>query len=254
MGRSGRIAVSLLIAAAAAILAAPGFAVDEVFQQTYPLPAGGAFQLQNVNGSVQVSGWERDEVEVYALKSARQSHRDLRRVNIEVQARADSITVQTHYPPDEGVEVSVEFHIRVPRRVELRRVATVNGAVRVFSVEGVGELRSVNGNIEVFDSAGRLSARTTNGNVRMELRRLDAGSPLTIETVNGSVVIALPPGTGAEIDLRSLNGDFRSELPLTLQGSLGPREVRGRLGPGGSPLRIRTVNGGIRVVTMRPTV
>ncbi len=210
-----------------AILAAPGFAVDEVFQQTYPLPEGGAFQLQNVNGSVQVSGWERDEVEVYALKSGLQ---------------------------DEGVEVSVEYHIRVPRHVELRRVATVNGTVRVFGVEAVGELRSVNGNIEVFDSAGRLSARTTNGNVRMELHRLDTGGPLTVETVNGSVVIALPPDTDAELDLRSLNGDFRSELPLTLQGSLGPREVRGRLGLGGSPLRIRTVNGGIRVVTMRPTV
>src|SRR3989441_1281979 len=227
MGTSGRIAASLLVATGMAILAAPGFAVDEVFQQTYPLPEGGAFQLQNVNGSVQVSGWERDEVEVYALKSGLQGHRDLQRVNIEVQARSDSVTVQTHYPSDEGVEVFVEYHIRVPRHVELRRVATVNGTVRVFGVEAAGELRSVNGNIEVFDSAGRLSARTTNGNVRMELHRLD---------------------------LRSLNGDFRSELPLTLQGSFGPREVRGRLGLGGGPLRIRTVNGGIRVVTMRPTV
>ena len=254
MGTSGRIAASLLVATGMAILAAPGFAVDEVFQQTYPLPEGGAFQLQNVNGSVQVSGWERDEVEVYALKSGLQGHRDLQRVNIEVQARSDSVTVQTHYPSDEGVEVSVEYHIRVPRHVELRRVATVNGTVRVFGVEAVGELRSVNGNIEVFDSAGRLSARTTNGNVRMELHRLDTGGPLTVETVNGSVVIALPLDTDAELDLRSLNGDFRSELPLTLQGSFGPREVRGRLGLGGGPLRIRTVNGGIRVVTMRPTV
>src|SRR2546422_1262355 len=109
MGKSGRIAASLLVATGMAILAAPGFAVDEVFQQTYPLPEGGAFQLQNVNGSVQVSGWERDEVEVYALKSALQGHRDLQRVNIEVQARSDSVTVQTHYPSDEGVEVSVEY-------------------------------------------------------------------------------------------------------------------------------------------------
>src|SRR3989442_15862663 len=79
MGTSGRIAASLLVATGMAILAAPGFAVDEVFQQTYPLPEGGAFQLQNVNGSVQVSGWERDEVEVYALKSGLQGHRDLQR-------------------------------------------------------------------------------------------------------------------------------------------------------------------------------
>src|SRR5947209_12821132 len=95
MGTSGRIAASLLVATGMAILAAPGFAVDEVFQQTYPLPEGGAFQLQNVNGSVQVSGWERDEVEVYALKSALQGHRDLQRVNIEVRSEEHTSELQS---------------------------------------------------------------------------------------------------------------------------------------------------------------
>jgi hypothetical protein len=32
--------------------------------QIYPLPSGGSFVLENVNGSVQVEGWSRDEVEV----------------------------------------------------------------------------------------------------------------------------------------------------------------------------------------------
>ncbi len=249
-----RAILSVVVVAAAAILAAPGFALDDVFQQTYPLPAGGSFELQNVNGAVVVSGWEREGVEVYAKKTTQGNPRDLERVRIEVNARPDSVSVQTRYPQGDGVAVSVEYHIRVPRRVELRQVATVNGAVRVFGVEGAGELRSVNGNVEAYDSAGRLSVHTTNGNVRVELRQLDAGNPISVETVNGSVVLALPGDAGAELDARSLNGDFRSELPLTLQGSLGVREFRGRLGSGGSPVRIRTVNGGIRVVATRPTV
>lgn len=247
-------AVGLVVLAAAAILAAPCFAFDEVFQQTYPLTAGGSFQLQNVNGSVQVSGWERDEVEVHAVKSAKRNPGDLQRVRIEVEAKADSVAVETRYPHDNGIDVSVEYHVRVPHRVLLRRVGTVNGQVRISGVEATGELRSVNGDVEVADSAGRLSARTTNGNVRLELRRLDAGGPISVETVNGSVVLALPADAGAELDVRSVNGDFRSELPVTLQGSLGSREFHGRLGAGGDAIRIRTVNGGIRVVTLRPTV
>lgn len=243
-----------LVVAAAAILAAPCFAFDEVFQQTYPLPAGGSFQLQNVNGSVQVSGWERDAVEIRAVKSAKRNPGDLQRVRIEVEAKADSVAVETRYPHDNGIDVSVEYHVRVPHRVLLRLVATVNGQVRISGVEATGELRSVNGDVEVADSAGRLSARTTNGNVRLELRRLDAGAPISVETVNGSVVLGLPADAGAELDVRSVNGDFRSELPVTLQGSLGSREFHGRLGAGGGPVRIRTVNGGIRVVTLRPTV
>ncbi len=249
-----RLVVALVAVAAATVLAAPGFAFDEVFLQTYPLPAGGSFQLQNVNGSVQVSGWDRDEVEVYAVKTAQGNPKDLRRVSIEVQAQEGSVAVQTHFPHDDGVEVFVEYHIRVPQRIELRQVATVNGAVRVFGVDAAGELRSVNGNIEVFDSSGRLSAHTTNGNVRMELHRVEGSAPMSVDTMNGSVLLALPPGTGAELDVRSLNGDFRSELPVTLQGSSGSREFHGRLGSGGSPLRLRTINGSIRVASLRPGV
>jgi hypothetical protein len=246
--------VVAVVLAAAAILAAPCLAVDEVFQQTYPLPAGGSFELQNVNGSVHVSAWEREEVEVYAKKTARQDPSDLKRVEIEVEARANEVSVQTRYPQEGGVEVYVEYHIRVPQRVQLRRVATVNGDVRVFGVDAAGELRSVNGDIEVYDSAGGMSARTTNGNLRLELRQLEASGPVTLETVNGSVLLAVPAGTGAELEVRSLNGDFRSELPLTLYSSKGPREFRARLGASGTPLRIRTVNGGIRVVALRPGV
>ncbi len=246
--------VGLVLIAAAAILAAPCYAFDEVFQQTYALPPGGSFQLQNVNGSVRVSGWERNQVEVRAVKSARRNPNDLARVRIEVEARADSVAVATRYAEDTGVDVTVEYEIHVPHRVRLDRVATVNGAVRVSGVEARGELRSVNGNVEVFDSSGRLSARTTNGNVRMELRQLESSGSMAVETVNGSVLLALPANAGAELDVRSVNGDFRSELPVNVQGSLDFRAFQGRLGPGGSLIRIRTVNGGIRVVTARSTV
>ena len=249
-----RAILGLVVVAAAAILATPGFAVEEVFQQTYPLPAGGSFELQNVNGPVVVSGWERNEVEVYAKKTTRGDRSELEGVSIEVNARQDSVSVQTRYARGDAVEVFVEYHIRVPQGVQLRHVSAVNGSIKVFGVNTTGEVRTVNGNVEVLDTTGRLSVRTTNGNVRVELRQLDAGNPLWVETVNGSVVVALPPNVGAELDVRSLNGDFRSELPVTLEGSLGAREFHGRLGSGGSAVRIRTVNGGIRVVTTRPTV
>ena len=249
-----RVVIGLFVLFAAAFLAAPSYAFDEVFQQTYPLPAGGVFQLSNVNGSDEVTGWERNEVEVHAVKSVKRHPSDLQRVHIEVQARASSVAVETRYPQDDGVEVYVEYRIRVPHRVLLSRVATVNGGVRVTGVEAAGEVRSVNGNVEVLGSAGRLSARTTNGNVRLELRQLDDGGPLVLETVNGSVVLAIPPNAGAELDVRSLNGDFRSELPVTTKGSFDSRHFRGRLGSGGSLIRISTVNGGIRVVAAGPTV
>lgn len=246
-------AVALVVLFAAALLAGPAFAFDESFQQTCPLRPGGTFELQNVNGSVVVTGWERNEVEVHAVKTARNLE-DLQRVKIEVSAKADKVAVSTRYPEDEGVGVSVEYRVHVPRRVLLGRVTTVNGAVRVAGVEGSGELHAVNGDVEALDSAGRFRAYTTNGNVRLELRSLDGEGALTAETVNGSVVVALPRGVGGELDVRSMNGDFRSELPVMLSGSFGAREFHGRLGAGGAPIRIGTINGSVRILALRSTV
>jgi hypothetical protein len=68
------------------------------------------------------------------------------------------------------------------------------------------------------------------------------------------VLLALPESADAELDVRSMNGDFRSELPVVLHGAQGTREFRGTLGRGGGEVRVRTVNGGIRVVAARPTI
>ena len=244
----------LAVVAAAALLAAPAWAVDEVFQQTYPLQAGGTFLLTNVNGSVQISGWDRNEVEVHAVKTALGAQRDLARVRVDVLATPNRVAVETRYPQDDGVEVYVEYRIRVPRRVQLERVATVNGLVRVANVEATGDLRAVNGNVDVFDCSGRLSAHTTNGNLRLEMRRLDDGEPVVLETINGTILLALPAGTNAELDVRTINGDFRSELPLSLQSASPLQAFRGQIGQGGNTIQIRTVNGGIRVVTLRATI
>jgi hypothetical protein len=45
-----------------------GFAISKEFNQSYPLQPGGKFELQNVNGTVEVQGWDRDVVEVRAVK------------------------------------------------------------------------------------------------------------------------------------------------------------------------------------------
>ena len=125
-------------------------------------------------------------------------------------------------------------------------------------MKATGELRTVNGDIELLDGAGHVSARTTNGNIRLELDHLRAPGegrePVSAETINGSVVLEFPASVNAGLEVRSLNGDFYSELPVAVQSSIGAGDFRGRLGRGGPLVRIRTVNGGIRIVAARATV
>jgi hypothetical protein len=236
------------------LLACTTFAGDQVFQQTYPLAAGGSFVLENVNGSVQVEGWDRNEVEVRAVKMAERNPEDVEDVKIDVESNPGQVAVRTRYQQGKSAEVAVEYHVFVPNRVLLSGVGTVNGSVRVSGVDGGGELRSVNGNVEVLNSSGRFSAKTTNGNLHLDLRQLGEGAPMDIETVNGSVTLGLPSDARADLNVLNMNGKFSSELPMTeTVGSPTARAFRAKLGTGGGEILVRTVNGGIRLVLQHPS-
>src|SRR5437879_5838380 len=73
-----RILPGVLFVLGLSLLAVPARAsVDEVFDRTVALRSGGSFELQNVNGKVEISGWDRSEVEIHAVKSAKRNQRDL---------------------------------------------------------------------------------------------------------------------------------------------------------------------------------
>jgi DUF4097 and DUF4098 domain-containing protein YvlB len=231
------------------LLSPHSLAADQVFVQSYPLHPGGTFFLENINGSVEVDGWSRDEVEVRAVKVAATASHDLSQVQIQVESLPQQIMVHTRYPKGEGANVSVEYHIYVPSRILLSNVETVNGSVLVQGIDGKGALHSVNGNVEVLKSAGRFSAKTTNGNVRLELSELGDGAPMSVETVNGSVTLGLPTSARANLRILNLNGEFSSELPVTSTMTFaGARAMRGKLGVGGGEISVRTVNGAIHLV------
>src|SRR6266700_2752452 len=219
-------ATSLCVLFLAAVWGLPAYAISKDFNQSYPLQPGGTFELQNVNGTV------------------------------EVNARLDAISVATRYPQNEGVEVAVEYIVHVPHFAHLEHLATVNGTLRVAGVDTVEDLHTVNGNIEVFEAGGSVHAHTTNGNVHLELTRLREKDKngATAETTNGSLVLAVPSDMQADVEARCLNGNFFSELPVTMESTQRPREMRGKLGRGGAPIHLRTVNGGIRLIVLRSTV
>ena len=75
----------------------PAQELREDFQQTYPLSANGRLSLENLNGGVRIAVWDRDEVQVNAVKRAYRRER-LNEAKIEVNATADAIRIKTTYP------------------------------------------------------------------------------------------------------------------------------------------------------------
>ena len=119
---------------ALAVAAVPGFAISKDFDHSSPLQPGGTFELQNVNGTVEVQGWDQDVVEVHAVKTAKLKESDLARVSIEVNANSQGVSIATRYPQNEGVEVAVEYTIHVPHSARVEHLGTVNGTLRIAGV------------------------------------------------------------------------------------------------------------------------
>jgi hypothetical protein len=246
--------VSFGLLACAMVMAPVCFGVSQEVRQTYPMRADGIFELNNVNGTVRIEGWDKDEVEVRAIKSTPQDGSLLDLVAIEVEASPSGLSVTTRYPQEEGVEVAVDYVVYLPRHAQLSRVNNINGAVRVFSSESLGELHTVNGNIEIYESSGDVHAHTINGNVYLELKHANDAKGASVETTNGSVLLAIPQDLPADLEARCMNGRFSSDLPMVMKGEAQPRTVHGERGHGGAPIHLGTVNGTIRVMALRSTV
>jgi hypothetical protein len=247
--------LSALALAAAFCAAVPAsFGVTREFTQTYPLNAAGTVELNNVNGTVRIEGWDKNQVEVRATKTTPDRESNLDLVAIDVDARPDALSITTRYPQEEGVEVAVDYTIHVPKHAQLTHVTNVNGTVRIIDLFAVGDLHTVNGNIEIYEGGGDVHAHTTNGNVYLELKHPSAAKGALAETTNGSVMLAIPSDIQADLEARCMNGNFSTELPFMMQGAAQQRVLHGKLGHGGIPIKVGTVNGTIQVVALKSTV
>ena len=177
--------------------------------------------------------------------------------------------------------LQVEFRLTVPQKYNLdlntsggsisvdnltgeARVKTSGGGITVGDVDGDVDVETSGGSINVDGATGNLRAHTSGGGI--SLRRLHgsvdastSGGSLSAElleqfdaacelsTSGGGIVVYLAPGIKADIDVRTSGGDVESDLPITVQGSIGEGKLQGKLNGGGPLLTLRTSGGDIRL-------
>lgn len=258
-------AVTLLFLTATASFARADYRED--FSKTAALKAGGTFSLENVNGSVRVSTWKEDKVEIKAVKVAKKSEKDLKEVEILVDASEGRVAVKAVWPKfPRNVSVSVNFEVKVPEGVNVEDAGTVNGSVdvtggyarlivgttngqvNVENASGRLEASTTNGGVKVRGFEGRVDARTTNGNVRLEGLSFKDG--VEAKTTNGSIHVGIesPESLNAELMARTTNGSISVDFPVTLQNLRQSRRVvEARIGQGGPEISLRTTNGSITI-------
>ena len=253
----------LLVALLAVTSAASAATLTETIDKTYDVKAGADVVLRNVNGRITVKAWDQPRVKVVAVKEVEAGRSEVQEVmnelRVEIVPSNGGLTISTHHPKRSShdsvfdwimgndVEAEVTYDLMVPRTMDLD-LTSVNGAIRVSDVTGKHDLETTNGRIEVVNCSGSLDASTTNGSINAELTQVAKGQPMTFETTNGRITVTVPSNFAADVDAGTTNGSIHTDLPIATS-RVSRSSLRGSINGGGTPMRMRTTNGGIEIRT-----
>jgi Putative adhesin len=203
---------------------------------------------------------------------SRQSEGFLRRVSIDYDIKTPGDTILTAQTGSGDVQIAdisgtvkIETgsgNIRADRLGSGSKLETGSGTIQANGLAGASVLQTGSGEIHgQFSAPGDVTAGTGSGSV--QLKNVQGG--LKVETGSGSLDITGQPtspwkletGSGDitlgignarfTLDAETGSGSIKSDLPLTMQGSMDKHHVTGTVNGGGPTLKVETGSGDIRI-------
>jgi len=263
------------------LAAGPADAAEKTFERTFAVSPGGALIVDADSASVRVSGGDTNQVTV--RMSLRGSEGDIGSAKLDAIQKGDGVTVTMrrrgkHSWFNWGSRSGdAKIEITVPRRYGID-IHTSGGNVELTDTTGPAKLHTsggdiiakrVNGNLEAQTSGGgiladtirgdvdadtsggdvrllhidgKIRGQTSGGSVHCSLVGLNRG--ITATTSGGSIQLALPRATTADIEATTSGGDFSSDLPVTTQ-QRQDGHFKGSMNGGGQRIEARTSGGDI---------
>ncbi|MGA7379621.1 MAG: DUF4097 family beta strand repeat-containing protein [Terriglobales bacterium] len=112
---------------------------------------------------------------------------------------------------------------------------TAPGTVRVETGSGGMELRGVKGSLEATAGSGKITAEG------------DPTGSWTVHSGSGGIHLKIAAGAGFDLDAHTSSGSISVSQPVTVQGTMGKRELRGKVNGGGVPVEVETGSGDIEI-------
>ncbi len=203
--------------------AATAAAQTEVERRIEAAP-GGTVAIENISGSVVVTGWDGGEVEVTGTLG-----RDVEELVVERDGNTVEIVVEVSRGHGRK-QSSAHLEVRIPRGSDLE-VEAVSADITVAGVDGELSLEAVSGNITVEGAPREVEAESVSGNLDIEVDgevsaeavsgNIDirgARGKLEAESVSGNVTVAAEDLERAEI--ASVSGRIEAELSLAGRATL----------------------------------
>ncbi len=236
----------------------------EDFASHHKLKPGGRVMLETFNGSVEVIGWDKDEVDITGTKNAAREE-VMKEIKIDVDAQEEVVRIRAIRPVERNCNCGAKFVLKVPRKVILDNIQTSNASVRVESITGNSRLKTSNGSVRVWGVDGNLEAttsnasievgkfrgaadlRTSNGRIKADgvrgafaahtsnasidadVAELEAGRQLVLESSNGSISLSLDAIRGNDIRVSTSNSSINVRVPSDVHADLKASTSNGNI-------------------------
>jgi DUF4097 and DUF4098 domain-containing protein YvlB len=233
----GRLTRVAALVAALALAASTASADETSIDKRAPADPAGQVEISNTSGTVVVSGWDRNEVEVTGELGD-----DGERLEFVTSGKLTRIKVvrpkRSHHGDDS------ELRVRIPSGSSLS-VNTVSADIEVGGVRGAQRLQSVSADITTEAMAEDVECKTVSGDIIVGGQ--NKPSLITITTVSGDAEV---DNVAGEVNGNTVSGNFTFGLGETtrsrLRSTSGDLAIKGRLSSE-ARLDVESISGDVRL-------
>jgi len=196
----------------------------------------GEVEIVNVSGTVEVSGWDKSEVDVSGTAGE-----GVERVDVTGADKRTSIHVVSRSNRSWGTDNEAHLIVHVPAK-SLMQVTLVSADFKAIGLLGNLKVQTVSGNVS-GEVGGDVCATTVSGDVRLTAK---AAKGIEVKTISGDIQMT---GGGGEVDIttvsgsatvdfadvtrgrfKSVSGDLSATLGLASDGQIESQSVSGDVG------------------------
>jgi hypothetical protein len=223
------------------------------FRKVVPFMPGGTLSLESANGNIEIQGWEKEEVEVYAKKMFRLPDQPKLLVypwrdfgpQIDFDEFENFIKIRTTNISKENPESMVDFYVNVPHSINLRDVIAQEGDIFVSDLYGDVYVDLTSGNVVIENFSGSLTASVTYGSVSASLYDLRREDEVIITVNEGDVIVSLEENAQAHLEASFPKGEVFNDFES--DPSTEPGKLKLELGENGAFLSLTALNGDVRI-------
>lgn len=237
------------------LLALPATAKE--IDETLDAAADGHVDVSNIAGSVKVSGWSRNTVEVTGTLGPKVEE-------LVFERDRDRITIKVKVPRNAGRGIDSDLDIKVPQKSSLD-IGTVSADIDVSDVNGEQQLHSVSGDVTTETGGADVTAESVSGDIEVsgdkkvgetnfstvsgDITLFRLSGNVSAQSVSGDVII--DEGSFERVDLNAVNGELVFRAALQKGGKFEAETVNGDIdveldGKVSARIDISTFNGRIR--------